>query len=94
VELTKLVVSAVAFQLIVAPLTKFVPLAVSVNAAPPRIVLAGDSDAKVGTGLLIENVEVPEVPPPGVGLVTVMLAEPALTISVEGTCAVTWVPLT
>ena len=78
----------------VAPLTKFDPVTVSVNAAPPTVALAGDSEAKVGTGLFIENVEVPEVPPPGAGLVTVMLAEPALTILVEGTWAVIWVPLT
>ena len=72
----------------VAPLTKFVPLAVKVNAAPPSVVLEGVSEVSVGRGLFIENVVVPEVPPPGVGLVTVMLAEPAVTISAAGTCAV------
>jgi len=78
-------VSAVPFQLTVAPLTKFAPLTVRVNAAPPRVVLAGDNEVTAGTGLFIENVVVPEVPPPGVGFVTVILAEPAATISVPGT---------
>src|SRR5580658_1964427 len=75
-------------------LTKLVPLTVSVNAGPPTVVLAGASEVTVGTGLLIEKAAVPEVPPPGAGFVTVILAEPVLTMSLAGTCAVTWVALT
>jgi hypothetical protein len=85
VVLTNVVVSAVPFQFTAAPVTKPVPVAVNVKAAPPTVVLVGDSDVSVGTALLMPNVVVPEVPPPGVGLVTVILADPALTKSVEGT---------
>jgi hypothetical protein len=85
VALTNVVVSAVPFQLTVAPETNPVPVAVSVKAAPPTVVLVGETDVNVGTALLMPNVVVPEVPPPGVGLVTAILADPALTKSVEGT---------
>ena len=82
------------FKLTVAPLTKPAPLAVRVNEAPPTVVLAGDNDVNDGSGLFIENIAAPEVPPPGAGLVMVILAEPALMMSVAGTCAEIWVPLT
>jgi hypothetical protein len=62
-----------------------------VNAAPPAAALGGESVEIVGTGLLpveIVNVELPEVPPPGAGLVTVMLADPLALMSVAGTAAV------
>ena len=47
----------------------------------------------VGNGLLITSVEAAEVPPPGVGFVTVMEAEPAAAISAARIVAVTWLPL-
>ena len=43
---------------------------------------------------MIGNVQAPEVPPPGAGLVTVTLAVPVLLMSIAGTCAVSWVALT
>jgi hypothetical protein len=82
---TNVVVRATPFQLITAPLTKFVPLAVKVKAAPPAFALAGDNELIVGRGLLIGNVHAPEVPPPGAGFVTVMLAVPVLLMSLAGT---------
>jgi hypothetical protein len=83
VSLTKVVVSAVPFQSTVEEETKLVPLTVSVNAAPPAEALAGAIEETAGTGLelLIVNVEVPDAPPPGVGLLTVILAVPALAMS-------------
>lgn len=70
------------------------PLTVSVNAVPPAVALDGDSEVIVGTGLLTGYVQVPEVPPPGAGLLTVMLAVVAAARSLEGTCAVILVALT
>jgi hypothetical protein len=53
----------------------------------------GASDVIVGTELTIANVDVPEVPPPGDGFVTVMFAVPVLLISLAGTEAVILVAL-
>jgi hypothetical protein len=67
---------------------KFVPLTVRVNAAPPVVADDGERDEMVGTGLVapeIVKVALLDVPPPGVGLLTVTLADPALAISVAGT---------
>ena len=87
-------VSAVPFQLTTEELTKLVPLTVRVNADPPTVAFEGESDVIVGTGLLIGNAVAPEVPPPGAGLVTVMLTDPVAVISLAGTWAVIVVPLT
>jgi hypothetical protein len=65
-----------------------VPFTVSVNAAPPVVALAGDIEVIVGTGLFIGSVSAPDVPPPGLGLVTVMFTVPEFAISGEGTWAV------
>jgi len=81
----KVVVRAAPFQFITAPVTKLVPFAVKVKAAPPAFALAGDKELIVGAGLLIGNVQAPEVPPPGAGLVTVTLAVPVLLMSLAGT---------
>src|SRR6266566_4941871 len=53
VPLTNVVVRAPPFQRTTDPLTKFVPFTVSVNAPPPAVVLVGDSEVTVGTGLLL-----------------------------------------
>ena len=62
------------------PDTKPVPFTVSVNASPP----AGTASGLVlvivgapGASVMIEMVCVPEVPPPGAGLETVIAAVPA-----------------
>ena len=71
-----------------------VPLTVSVNADPPTVAFDGDTEVIVGTGLLTGNVQVPEVPPPGAGLVTVTFAVVATPRSLEGIWAVIFVELT
>src|SRR5207247_2103434 len=73
---------------------KFVPVAVSVNAAPPAAALLGESELSVGTGLLIVNVCALEAPPPGVGLKTVTGAVPGVAMSLATICTWSWVPLT
>jgi xanthosine utilization system XapX-like protein len=76
---------------------KFVPVAVSVNAAPPAIALVGLMEVSVGTGLfaaLTVNVEAAEVPPPGAGFVTVTGKLPTAAMSATVIAAVTWVALT
>jgi hypothetical protein len=94
VAFTNVVTSAVPFQSITEVLTKFVPVAVSVNVAPPGLAKAGLSEATVGRGLSIVNVTEDDVPPPGVALKTVREAVPALTIFAAGTTAVICVELT
>ena len=84
--LTNVVVRLPPFQRTTDELLKFVPVAVSVNAALPATTLVGEIELSVGAGLLIVNVEAPEVPPPGVGLKTVTGAVPAVAMS----AAVTW----
>ena len=75
-----------------APLTNPVPFTVKVNAAEPALVLEGCSDAKTGTGFVVTlvtvNVSAFEVPPPGVGFVTVTDGVPAAATAVAGTAAV------
>lgn len=50
VELTKLVVRLLPFQRTMLPLTKFVPVTVSVKAAEPEVTASGLSVVSVGTG--------------------------------------------
>jgi hypothetical protein len=53
VPLTKVVVRALPFHPTVEPETKFVPVTVSVNAAPPSMALEGESEASVGAGFTV-----------------------------------------
>jgi hypothetical protein len=72
-------------------------LTVSVNVAPPVVADEGDSDEMLGTGFVapeIVKVALLDVPPPGVGLLTVTLADPEVEISVAGTCAVSFTVVT
>src|SRR6267143_5615650 len=94
VALTKVVVRAAPFQRTVEPLPKLLPFTASVNAAPPTLALEGESDASVGTGLVIVNVWAPEVPPSTPGIVTVTWAVPFAAMSEAGIAAVTCVALT
>jgi hypothetical protein len=76
------------------PLMKLLPFTVSVKAGPPAVAEAGLRPVVVGTGLLaalIVKVWAFEVPPPGVGLNTVTVAVPAVTISEASIAAVSWV---
>jgi hypothetical protein len=78
---TKVVVRGLPFHCTVEEEIKPVPVTVSVNAAPPACALAGFSDVAVGAGLLMVNVSALEVPPPGVGFITVTDAVPAVAMS-------------
>ena len=70
---------------------KFVPLPVIVKEFPPAVTEVGLMLPVVGTGLLIVKVWALDVPPPGVGLVTVIEAVPAVAISAALMMAVSWV---
>ena len=65
---------------------------VSVNAAPPAVTLAGESNVIVGVELSTVNVSGPLVPPPGAAFVTVTLTGPAVARSIAGTLTVSVVP--
>jgi hypothetical protein len=94
VALTNVVVRSAPFQRTFEPLTKLAPATVRVKAGPPTVALDGDSDVSVGDGFPIENVRAAEVPPPGVGLFTVIDAEPAAVMSAAVMAAVSCVALT
>jgi hypothetical protein len=61
--------------------TKFVPVIVRVNPAPPAMAELGFNNAIVGGGTLIVNVSALEAPPPGAGVETVTIAVPTVAIS-------------
>jgi hypothetical protein len=67
------------------PLTKPVPVMVNWNAPPPAVALVGKSEITVGNGLLMVKGKVPEVPPPGAGLLTETLIVAPVAVSVAGT---------
>jgi len=109
VALTNVVVRGLPFHCAVEPLMKFVPVNVSVNAAPPAPVNVGEIAVSVGTGFeaLIVNVNAFEkvpagppcrriafAPPAFTGLNTTTEAVPTEAISVAGTAAVNCVALT
>jgi hypothetical protein len=76
----------------VAPGTKFVPVIVSVNAAPPAVALVGESNVIAGVELSTANVSGPLVPPPGAALITTTVTGPAVARSTAGTLTVSVVP--
>ena len=63
---------------------KFVPLTVIVKPGSPTVLEVGEILEVVGIGLLTVNVCAFDVPPPGVGLKTVMLNVPGLVRSLVG----------
>ena len=56
VPLTKVVVRSTPFQRTTDPATKFAPVTVKLNPAPPAVALPGESCVSVGTALLIVKV--------------------------------------
>jgi hypothetical protein len=95
VALTKVVVSAEPFQFTTEVLTKFEPVSVSVNVAPPIRPEVGEIEVRVGAGLLIVKVGVvSEFPPPGPGLFALTATVPPVAMSEAGTVAVKVVSLT
>ena len=79
----------------VAPATKPVPVRVNVKAAPPAVAEVGAREVRAGAeAALIVNDRLPDVPPPGAGLVTATVAAPAVAISAAVIAAVNFVALT
>jgi hypothetical protein len=82
VALTNAVVRAVPLNRTTELFLKFVPLTVNVNASSPPVLLVGDSVVTVGTGLFTAKLSAGvDVPPPGVGFVTVTRIVLAAAIS-------------
>ncbi len=88
---TNVVARSAPFQRTVdAPLTKPVPITVRVKPDPPAVADAGLKFVMVGTGLLIVNVSMFDVPPPE-AVNTVTPAVPAVAMSAALMLAVNWV---
>ena len=90
VALTKVVGRSKPFQRITELLMKFVPVAVSVKAALPEVTEFGLTLVSTGVGFIVTMLsvsafDVPPPPPAEAGLTTVMLAVPALAISLAVT---------
>jgi len=81
VALPKVVVRAEPLKFTTDVETKLVPFTVSTNAASPTFLLAGAMLVVVGTKLFTVKTCELDVPPPGVGLVTVMLNVPPVATS-------------
>jgi hypothetical protein len=77
-----------------APFTKLVPFTVNVNEAEPAAILVGAIELTTGVRLFTVNVTAVDVPPPGVGLVTVTGGVLAAAISLARITAVNEVELT
>jgi hypothetical protein len=96
VALTYVVVRLDPFHFTTEPLMNPVPVTVKVSAAVPAVAFVGDSVLIVGSGFaaLMVNAAVPDVPPPGAGLVTVTCPVPAAAMSAAVIAAVNCVALT
>src|SRR6202021_615648 len=88
VEPTNVVVAAEPLRFTVAPFTNAVPLTVSVNAAPPAAALVGERMEIVGGGFVTVKFPAVDIPPPGVGLVTVTGNAPTAAMSAAVMAAV------
>ena len=94
VEEMTLVVRSTPFHRTLAPETNPVPVTVRVNAVLPAMAELGESVEMAGIGLfaaVTENAAWLEVPPPGVGLLTVTYAVVTEAMSVARIVAVSWV---
>jgi hypothetical protein len=80
------VVRALPFHRTLAPLTKFDPVTVSVNPAPPAGAELGDNEASVGPGAVIVNGSALDTDP--LGFATVTCAVPAAAMSADPIVAV------
>lgn len=69
------------------PVTNLVPVSVIVNCAEPTSFEFGEIVVRVGTGLFTVKVTALDVPPPGVGLKTVISNVPTAVISEAGIVA-------
>jgi len=93
VTLTKVVVSGEELKSTVEPLTNPLPVIVSVLLGPLTASEVGLMEDNTGRGLTMEKVWAAEVPPPGVGVTTVIEAVPAVAKSAMGMVAVNCVEL-
>ena len=90
-EETNVVVSGDPFTLIVDPGINPLPLTVKATGEAPTVADEGDRVIEPGVEeLLTVNVWVPEVPPPGPGLTTLIVKVPGLVKSEVGSVAVNW----
>jgi hypothetical protein len=95
VALTKVVACATPSKRTDELLLKSEPLIVSVKLLPPAVTLAGERLLIAGTGLLTVKISAGvDVPPPGIGFVTVTEIVPAEVISGVDICAVNCVAST
>ena len=88
---TKVVATALPFHNTCEVETNCVPVTVRVRAGLPARAVNGERELIVGTGfggVLIVKLSALDVPPPGMGLCTVILAVPAVVRSDAGICAV------
>ena len=74
---TKVVTRSLPLNLTTEPGTKLEPLTVSVKPLPPAVTLIGERASIMGIGFSTVNPTASELPPPGVGLATVMRNAPA-----------------
>ena len=77
-----------------APFTKLLPVTVISNVAAPAVTTDGEMELITAAGLLMVNVLIMDVPPPGAGVKTVMAVVPVLTTLLGGTVAFSWELLT
>jgi hypothetical protein len=91
VALLNPVLRGLPFQFTTEEAMKLLPEMVRVVAAVPAAMELGDIAASIGAGFTspIGRVAVLEMPPPGAGLLTVMLAAPVAEMLVAGTMTVT-----
>ena len=79
----KVVMSGTPFQYMTEDVEKSEPSAVNVNCGPPAVAKVGLIEVRMGVVLKTVNVWLFEVPPPGVGLVTVTGYVPGVAMSDE-----------
>ena len=88
--LTNVVVRVLPFHRTVAPLTKFVPVTVKVNAGPPAGAELGERALSVGAAVVVNGSAFERLVS---GLTTVTCAVPAPAMSAAGIAAVSWLAL-
>src|SRR4029453_10687307 len=93
VTLTNIVGRGAPFQRTTEVATKSVPVTVSVKPAPPTVALLGERALTVGVGFWMDRLVGADVPPPGVGVTTVMATRPGVAVSLAGIAAVSVVEL-
>jgi hypothetical protein len=93
VELTNVVVRLLPLKRTTAVGRNLVPFTVNVKAIPPAVKLGGDKLLTIGTGLLTVRLTVPDCPPLGEGLNTLIGNVPFTAMSAAVICAVNCVLL-